>query len=112
MLLSSGDIEQLEKAGYRREFFVLFDVEGYAKLRNVKSHCVFYNVKNNRCKVYASRPLGCRLYPIIYVENKGIVVDKICRARDKFDEKTLEGRGRKVLRLLEKIDEEAESRPN
>jgi Fe-S-cluster containining protein len=112
MLLSSGDIEQLEKAGYRREVFALFDVEGYAKLRNVESHCVFYDVESSRCKVYASRPLGCRLYPIIYVENKGIVADKICRARGKFDEKTLERRGRKVLRLLEKIDEEAESRRN
>lgn len=112
MLLSSGDIEQLEKEGHQREFFALFDNEGYAKLRNMKSHCVFYDVEKSRCKVYASRPLGCRLYPVIYVENKGIVVDNICSARGKFNEKTMEGKGRKVLKFLEKIDEEAESRRN
>jgi Fe-S-cluster containining protein len=110
MLLSRGDIEKLEREGYPREFFVFFDKEGYAKLRNKRSHCVFYDVKSRRCKVYSSRPLGCRLYPVIYVEAKGIVVDKICRAKGKFNEKTLEGRGRRVLKLLEKIDEEAESR--
>ena len=110
MLLSCGDIEQLEQEDYPREFFVLFDKEGYAKLRNEQSHCVFYDVKSRRCKVYSSRPLGCRLYPVMYVEAKGIVVDKICRAKGKFNEKTLEGKGRRVLKLLEKIDEEAESR--
>ena len=112
MLLSREDIEKLEREGYRREFFVLFYKEGYAKLRNMQSHCVFYEVKSCRCKVYAARPLGCRLYPVIYVEAKEIVVDKICRAKGKFNEKIMEGQGRKVLKLLEKIDEEAESRRN
>jgi len=112
MLLSGGDIEKLEREGYRRDFFALFDKEGYAKLRNMQSHCVFYDVKSSRCKVYAARPLGCRLYPVIYVESNGIVVDKICRAKGKFNEKIIEGKGRKVLKLLKKIDEEAESRRN
>jgi Fe-S-cluster containining protein len=110
MLLSSKDIEQLEKEGYQREFFAVFDKEGNAKLRNMKSHCVFYDVEKSRCKVYASRSLGCRLYPVIYVENKGIVVDNICRAKGNFNEKTMERKGKKVLKLLEKIDEEAESK--
>lgn len=112
MLLSGEDIEQLEREGYRREFFALYDKEGYAKLRNMQSHWVFYEVKSSRCKVYAARPLGCHLYPVIYVEAKGIVVDKICRAKGKFNEKTMREKGRKVLKLLEKIDEEAEGRRN
>jgi Fe-S-cluster containining protein len=110
MLLSKEDIERLERKGYPREFFVLFDKEGYATLRNLKRHCVFFDVENRRCKVYGDRPLGCRLYPIIYDEEKGIAVDEICRAKDKFSEKVLARKGKKVLKLLERIDAEAECR--
>jgi Fe-S-cluster containining protein len=66
MLLSSEDIERLETKGYSEEFFVRFDRAGYAKLRNREGHCVFYEVEKRRCSVYADRPLGCRLYPVIY----------------------------------------------
>jgi Fe-S-cluster containining protein len=110
MLLSTEDIERLERKGYPREFFVLLDREGYAKLRNKQRHCVFYDVEKRRCKVYGARPLGCRLYPVIYDEDEGIVVDGICRAEGKFSERFLERKGRKVLRLLRRIDAEAQGR--
>ena len=110
MLLSGGDIEKLEREGYLREFFALFDKEGYAKLRNMQSHCVFYDVKSSRCKVYAARPLGCRLYPVIYDETKGMVVDDICPAEGNWNEKKIERRGKKVIKLLGKIDAEAKRR--
>lgn len=110
MLLSRGDIERLERKGYPREFFVLFDREGYAKLRNQHGHCVFFDVEARRCKVYESRPLGCRLYPVIYDEEKGIVVDEVCHAQNKVSEKLLKQKGGKVIKLLEQIDAEAEDR--
>jgi Fe-S-cluster containining protein len=112
MLLSNEDIERLERKGYPREFFVLFDKEGYATLRNVKEHCVFYDVEKRRCRVYGVRPSGCRLYPVIYDEEKGIVADEICRAKDRFGEEVLARKGQKVIKLLERIDSEAESRRN
>ena len=112
MLLSEEDINRLEGKGYRREFFALFDKEGYAKLRNLQHHCVFYDVENRRCKVYRDRPLGCRLYPVIYDEEKGIVMDEVCHARGKLNEKQIRRRGQKVLNLLERVDAEAESRRN
>jgi Fe-S-cluster containining protein len=110
MLLSKEDIERLERKGYPRELFVLFDMEGYATLRNVKGHCVFYDVENRRCMVYVVRPLGCRLYPVIYDEEKGIVADEICRGKARFSEKVLTRKGRKVNKLLERIDAEAAER--
>jgi Fe-S-cluster containining protein len=110
MLLSAEDIERLESNGYRKEFFARFDKAGYAKLRNRQGHCVFYDVEKRRCKVYADRPLGCRLYPVIYDEAKGIVVDSICHAQGTLTEGKMEWKGKKVLRLLEKIDAEAKSR--
>ncbi len=110
MLLSIDDISRLEELGYRKEFFVLFDEGGYARLRNLDNHCVFYHVENQRCKIYGFRPLGCRLYPVIYDEQKGIVLDIICRATGHLNEKQIARRGCKVLRLLDRIDAEAESR--
>jgi Fe-S-cluster containining protein len=110
MLLSAKDIERLEKKGYDRTFFVRFDSEGYATLRNRRGHCVFYDTEKSRCKVRAHRPLGCRIYPVIYDEDKGITVDQICTSRGSVTEKQKAKRGAKVLKLLETIDAEAERR--
>jgi len=110
MLLANADIERLERKGYSKQFFVQFDRDGYAKLRNQNGHCVFYNVKKRRCNVRADRPLGCRIYPVVYDEAKGILVDDICHAKDTVTEKQKAKKGRKLLKLLEKIDAEAEKR--
>jgi Fe-S-cluster containining protein len=110
MLLSGKDIKRLERKGYSRDFFVRFDSEGYATLRNHQGYCVFYDTKKNRCKVRAHRPLGCRIYPVIYDEDKGITVDIICPSRNSVTEKQKAKRGEKVLQLLETIDAEAKRR--
>jgi Fe-S-cluster containining protein len=72
MLLSTEDIERLEKKGYRKDSFVVFDKEGYPKLRNLQNHCFFFNVDNQRCTVYHYRPMGCHLYPVIYDSARGL----------------------------------------
>jgi uncharacterized protein len=110
MLLSNRDIERLEKIGYSTDFFVRFDSEGYATLKNSQGHCVFYNPEKRRCKVRAYRPEGCRIYPVLYDEDKGITVDTICPNRNTITEKQKAKKGEKVLKLLEKIDAEAKSR--
>ena len=110
MLLSEKDIERLERTGYAQEFFVHFDSEGYATLRNQSGHCVFYDPDKKLCKVRASRPLGCRIYPVMYDEEHGIVLDSICPSCNSVDEKEKAKRGAKVLKLLETIDAEAERR--
>jgi Fe-S-cluster containining protein len=110
MLLSAKDIERLERKGYNRDFFAHFDQEGYAMLRNYRGYCVFYDAEKKRCKVRAYRPLGCRIYPVIYDEDKGIVVDAICPSRGSVTEKQKAKRGEKVLKLLETIDAEAKKR--
>jgi Fe-S-cluster containining protein len=110
MLLSKADISRLEKLGYSQDSFVRFDREGYALLRNRQGHCVFYNNQGRRCDVYASRPSGCRIYPVISDEEKGIVVDSICHAQGIITEKEKTQRGKWVTKLLEKIDSEAQIR--
>jgi Fe-S-cluster containining protein len=110
MLLSAEDIERLERKGYDRDFFVRFDAEGYATLRNNRGCCIFYDAEKRRCEVRAHRPLGCRIYPVIYDENKGITVDIICPSRGSVTDKQKAKRGEKVLKLLETIDAEAKQR--
>ena len=110
MLLANADIERLENKGYSKSFFVRFGGDGYARLRNQHGCCVFYNYEKRRCRVYADRPLGCRIYPVIYHEEKGIMVDDICHAQSTVTEKQKAKRGKKALELLETIDAEAEKR--
>ena len=110
MLLSKADIERLEEIGYERQDFVRYDREGLAKLRNCRDYCVFYDVEKRRCKVHRHRPLGCRIYPIIYSEEIGIIVDDICPMKATVTEVELEKKGKEVMKLLKRIDAEAESR--
>ena len=110
MLLSAKDIERLERKGCDRNFFVRFDSEGYATLRNYRGYCVFYDTEKKRCKVRVLRPLGCRIYPVIYDEAKGIVADPICPSHNSITEKQKAKRGKKVLKLLKTIDGEARKR--
>jgi len=110
MLLSKKDIKRLEDKGYRQSKFVHYDRDGYAILKNRVGYCVFYDREKRRCSEYTNRPSGCRVYPVIVDEEKGIVLDTICESRQTISdaEKTL--KGKRVVRLLELIDSEASNR--
>jgi Fe-S-cluster containining protein len=110
MLLSIEDIERLERKGYKTASFVRIDNEGYAYLQNLKGNCVLFDAEKRVCKERANRPSGCRIYPIMLDEEKGIVIDDICPAKGSITEKQKEKRGKKVRKLLDKIDGEAEKR--
>ena len=110
MLLSNEDIACLERKGYAREFFSVCDSQGFIFLRNVQGCCVFYDAEKRRCRIRTDRPSGCRVYPVIYDEAEGIVVDDICPAKGTVTEEQKAKRGKKVLKLLERIDAEAEKR--
>jgi len=110
MLLCKADISRLEKAGYASEGFVRYDRQGYARLRNQEICCVFYDAQKSRCRAYKHRPLGCRVYPVIYCEEEGVVVDNICPMQDTVQRAELRRKGSRVVKLLKEIDSEAEAR--
>jgi uncharacterized protein len=110
MLLSEDDIARLCKLGNIKESFVRFDPKGYALLKNRQGHCVFYNETEKCCNVYEARPLGCQLYPVIYDEEIGIVLDSICLAQNTIDEDEKAKKGKRVTELLDYIDREANKR--
>ncbi|HYA77422.1 MAG TPA: YkgJ family cysteine cluster protein [Verrucomicrobiae bacterium] len=110
MLLSEKDISRLEKKGFSKTYFVKYDDQGYAQLKNRDGYCVFYDLEKCRCNVYDDRPSGCRVYPVILDEEKGIVLDDICNSRNTITEKEKKLKGKWVIRLLKRIDNEAAKR--
>jgi Fe-S-cluster containining protein len=110
MTLSNADVERLEKAGYDSPRFVRYDKHSFARLRNRRGFCVFYDTAKRRCRIYEHRPEGCRIYPVVYSEEEGIVVDDLCPMDDTVSELELRRKGRKVVALLQTIRNEATSR--
>ncbi len=110
MLLSKKDIKRLEKKGFSQNQFVNYDKQGYAVLKNRDGYCVFYDLKNRKCSVYADRPAGCRVYPVIVDEDTGIILDDICQSRRSITQSEKNLKGKRVIRLLEIIDSEAQER--
>jgi Fe-S-cluster containining protein len=107
MLLSKKDIKRLENKRFSQNQFVKYDKQGYAQLKNRDGYCIFYNRKNRQCSVYADRPSGCRVYPVILDEENGIILDSICESRNSITDKEKNLKGKRVIRLLEEIDSEA-----
>ena len=107
MLLSEADIRLLKEVGYDPRDFVRFNRQGLAQLRNCRGYCVFYCVQERSCNVYRYRPLGCRIYPVIYSEEEGVIVDDICPMMGTVSAGEVNLKTRKLLRLLQAIDKEA-----
>jgi Fe-S-cluster containining protein len=105
MELSSSDIEKLEKAGYRRnEFTVTHD--GVTRLRNINRICYFYNPTDKKCRVYRNRPLGCHLYPVVYMANEGATIDELCPMGHTISRQQLRTKAKTLIKLLKTIDNE------
>jgi len=104
MELSREDIQRLVEAGFSAEDFMV--CSGVPRLRNVDGWCYFYDLRKRRCKVYRLRPLGCRIYPVIYVEGKGVAIDDLCPMRHTISEREFKVKAKVLLKLLAKIDSE------
>jgi Fe-S-cluster containining protein len=107
MLLSGADIKLLEKAGHDPKEFAHLNRQGLLQLRNSRGYCVFYNVQKRSCMIYRLRPVGCRIYPVIYSEKEGVVVDDICPMMSTVSAAEVNGKTRRLMKLLESIDKQA-----
>ena len=105
MELSSKDIKRLEEAGYCREEFAIID-DGVTRLRNVDGWCYFYSLAEKRCRVYGKRPLGCYLYPVVYLVNEGAMVDELCPMGQTISEQELRTKAKILYKLLKKTENE------
>ena len=105
MELSGDDIRRLERAGYGRNQFSVLD-DHLIRLMNVGGWCYFYSLAERNCRVYKDRPLGCRLYPVVYSADDGVMVDELCPMGYTVSERELRTKARVLGKLLRKIDEE------
>jgi Fe-S-cluster containining protein len=103
MEISSEDTKRLEKVGYRLEEFAVIDY-GLTRLRNVDGCCYFYSRADKKCRIYRKRPLGCYLYPVVYLANEGVIVDELCPMGQTISEQELRTKGKILDKLLKKID--------
>jgi Fe-S-cluster containining protein len=106
MELSSEDIKRLEEIGYRLEEFAVMDND-VLRLRNVDGCCYFYSSADKRCRIYRNRPLGCYLYPVVYLADEGAIVDELCPMGQTISEQELRTKGKILDKLLKKIDNES-----
>jgi len=103
MELSVDDIKRLEDKGFRLEDFTVQN-DGVTQLRNVGGYCYFYNRADKKCKVYADKPIGCCIYPVVYLVNEGMIVDELCPMGQKISRHELMKKGKTLDELLKKID--------
>lgn len=103
MSLTKDDIERIEKLGYPREYFVEESIDGIPRLRNIDGHCVFLDTNTGRCRIYPYRPIGCRLYPLIYVPGEGVTVDPLCPRSHQIPSHVIERYKKYVVKLVKKI---------
>mgnify|MGYP000029319360 CR=1 FL=1 len=89
MPLTREDIERIVKLGFPEKYFVNYNGQ-VPKLKNIEGHCVFLDVRTGKCKIYENRPLGCRLYPLVYdAKEDRVTVDKLCPKFNEVSEETI-----------------------
>lgn len=99
MPLSQLDIDRITQLGYMVKAFAVKSQNGW-RLKNRFGRCVF--LSTSRCVVYAHRPEGCRLYPLVLDEESGQnVKDDVCPYREEF--KVTKNDEKKLTLFLKKL---------
>ncbi|MEM4473716.1 MAG: YkgJ family cysteine cluster protein [Candidatus Bathyarchaeia archaeon] len=109
MELLNSDVRRLATLGFKPEEFISIH-EGIPRLKNVNGFCYFYNVSKRECKIYSKRPLGCRVYPVIYVEGVGPSIDKLCPMWHTVSYKEFKIKARILRKILNRLNEERRKR--
>jgi len=82
MILLPSDIRRIERAtGIPRKEFAVFDGVFY-RIRNVNGRCFF--LKSWGCSIYWAKPLGCSIYPLVFDEIEGPIIDESCPLAHEF----------------------------
>jgi Fe-S-cluster containining protein len=110
MELCEADIARLERRGYKRQDFCYMGVDSIPRLRNSGVWCFFYDPEKKRCREYASRPLGCALYPVNIDEDGEFVIDGLCPEAASINQQELQLKGKRLKMLLDTIDAESRRR--
>ena len=104
MPLTWDDIRRIENLGYSLKDFAVKNEDGIYVLRNVKGACFFLDKGSKLCKIYPYRPMGCRIYPVIYdIDRETAMVDPACPAASTMSSEELKIRTRLLLQVLAEL---------
>lgn len=85
MPLTGDDVARLEALGHARADFTVRGEDGLVQLRTRDEEgkpCFF--LREGQCSVYAHRPAGCRIYPLVLNASHRLVRDDECPHRGEF----------------------------
>ncbi|HID15862.1 MAG TPA: YkgJ family cysteine cluster protein [Candidatus Atribacteria bacterium] len=108
MPLTLKDLKRISSLGYKVTEFAIFNGEKW-KLKNINGHCYFLDEKLNLCKIYPYRPEGCKIYPVIYIENEGVGVDDECPMAHTLTKREIKKKAPKLLKLIWEIEHHEEN---
>lgn len=104
MPLTKKDIERIKKLGFPESFFIDHRSR-VPRLKNVEGRCVFLDPSTNACIIYPDRPEGCRLYPLVYDEERdAIVVDSLCPKAHLVSQKLARELSSALLSLIRRLE--------
>ena len=110
MELSEEDIAKLAALGFHEHEFAELHADGVVRLRNVRGSCFFLGVEKKGCRVYAHRPLGCRIYPVNLTLDDVLVVDELCPQAGTVSRAEMNRKGKQLRPHLQRIDSEGKDR--
>ncbi len=77
------ELNKFQKKG-KKHIYGLIDNGRILQIKKIKKECYF--LKENRCSIYAIRPLICRLYPYWFVSKDNKIDIIICIGYKEIDE--------------------------
>lgn len=81
MTLTEEDIRRINSLGFK-DYCEL--VDGYIQLININGRCFFF--REGRCLIHTDKPLGCKLYPLVYdIDKDEVVFHDFCEYLDMFN---------------------------
>jgi len=57
-----------------------------------------FMILKKKCQVYEYRPLGCRIYPVAYAVDEGVMTDELCPMRHTISRHELIIRGKVLVK--------------
>lgn len=109
MELLNSDVRRLTALGFKPEEFISI-YKRIPRLKNVNGFCYFYDRDRRECKIYSKRPLGCRIYPVIYIEGDGPSIDKLCPMWHTVSYEEFKVKARILRNILKRLNEERRNR--
>jgi Fe-S-cluster containining protein len=108
MTLTKDDAKRIDDLGYQSKEYLIRTTDGFCQLRNIDGHCFFYDPESKLCRIYESRPEGCRYYPIVYnMRKRKCITDEDCPSRETMTREEIRKSCHKVKALVNKLRREA-----